>query len=84
MTTEQTQGQPETRTSEVRSDALLADAIAEDLFTDGFGNKYTRLVCEDADGKITGTGWSKPAIRARVLNYLRGNLSANAKHEGQA
>jgi hypothetical protein len=30
------------RPSEVRSDALLADAIVADLFTDGGGKEYAR------------------------------------------
>jgi len=47
----------------------IAEKIAEDLFTSGFGNKASRLVFEYLDG-TTGVGWSKQAVIKVIAGHL--------------
>lgn len=47
----------------------IADAIVEDLFTNGFCDKAVRLVMISTEGRDIG-GWGRPAVRSRVLAIL--------------
>ncbi len=47
----------------------LSKKIARDLFTDGHGNRATRLVMEFG-GKQDGCGWAEFAVADRVLLIL--------------
>lgn len=50
----------------------LAAEIADDLFTNGSGQKSTRLVMELPDGK-DGGGWCHQALTSRVAKHLLGS-----------
>lgn len=51
----------------------LAEAIANDLFTDGSGREAARLVM-DYRGDKGGTGWCKSAAMDRILDVLKAEL----------
>lgn len=48
----------------------LAERIAEDLFTNGDGEKANRLVMETAS-PLKGSGWSKAAVIDRIAEALK-------------
>lgn len=53
------------------TDRELAEAIARDLFTNGFRERATRLVLtDDENGKPLG-GWCEKAVADRVEEFLK-------------
>jgi len=53
----------------------IADKIAEDLFTSGFGTKASRLVLM-SDGSY-GPGWSKQAVIKIIEGHLQPAVEAD-------
>lgn len=48
----------------------LAKIIAEDLFTDGAGEKAKRLVMEYEGQHLKSGGWSEGPVRGKITQYL--------------
>ena len=51
----------------------IAQEIADDLFTNGFGEKASRLVLELADGR-DGGGWGKKPAIDRIKDILKKHI----------
>lgn len=49
----------------------LATRIARDLFTDGNGDRASRLVMEYPGQSIPSGGWSEEAMRDRIADMIR-------------
>lgn len=56
---------------------LLAEAIVEDLFINGFGQEAQRLICVDGNEKDLG-GWCRAAAQSRIEKILSGKSDAVA------
>ncbi len=56
-----------TQTDKVR---IVAEKIADELFSDGNNHKAQRLVAEMADTKYGGAGWSYSAAVERIIKTM--------------